>query len=301
MEQSRAGGIKMKRNVIWMPCWWGYFIVLVMSVMVVEAKDPTHYVTKTDIPYGEATATERSDGAETVVSRSECLLDIYYPEDTPGFTTLVWFHGGGLTSGHRHIPEVLKEKGIAIVAVEYRLSPAVDFPVFIEDAAAAAAWVKRHIVEYGGDSNRVFLAGGSAGGYLTAMVGMDPRWLEPYGMSGMDFAGLIPVSAQVTTHFHVKKLLGDQGDQYQPVIDRNAPLGHLSASLPPILLIVGDRKLEWKARVEENELMYASLKALGHSRVFFHENAGFDHGISGLGKDCEEPARQILEFMTSIP
>ena len=321
----------MKRNLSrtsWSPYWLSCLIVW-LSVLVAEAQEPTHYVTIENIPYHEVIATKNSDAkipentndasevatdttldtaadaATNAVHKNdstldELLLDIYYPENTSAFTTLVWYHGGGLTGGHKHIPESLKEKGIAIVAVEYRLSPAVDFPVFIEDAAAAAVWVKRHIAEYGGDANRVFLAGGSAGGYLTAMIGMDPRWLKPYGMSSHDFAGLIPVSAQVTTHFHVKKLLGDQGEQYQPVIDQNAPLAHLSKTLPPILLIVGDRKVEWKARVEENELMYASLKALGHLQVFFHENMGFDHGISGLGRDCEEPAQQILDFMTSI-
>ncbi len=312
----------MKRNLC-RTSWSLYLLsclIVWLSALVAGAQEPIHYVTIENIPYHEVIATKNSDtetlentnfttnasdAAATAVHKNgstldELLLDIYYPENTPGFTTLVWYHGGGLTGGHKHIPESLKEKGIAIVAVDYRLSPAVDFPVFIEDAAAAAVWVKRHIAEYGGDANRVFLAGGSAGGYLTAMIGMDPRWLEPYGMSSHDFAGLIPVSAQVTTHFHVKKLLGNQGEQYQPIIDQNAPLAHLSKTLPPILLIVGDRKVEWKARVEENELMYASLKALGHSQVFFHENIGFDHGISGLGKDCETPAQRILDFMTSI-
>lgn len=208
------------------------------------------------------------------------------------FATIVWFHGGGLTGGQRYLPEALRTKaleqgGIAVVAVGYRLSPQAQLPSFIEDAAAAAVWVKRHIREYGGDPDCVFLCGGSAGGYLTAMVGMDPRWLEPYGCTPRDFAGLIPVSAQVTTHFHVKELRGIPGDQYQPVIDEYAPLAHLAADLPPILLVLGDRRIEWKARVEENELLAASLRAMGHPDVTFREFPGFDHGISAMAKDCE--------------
>ena len=49
-------------------------------------------------------------------------------------------------------------------------------------AAAAVAWTLRHIGEYGGDSNKVFVSGMSAGGYLTMMVGMDSKWLAAHGV-----------------------------------------------------------------------------------------------------------------------
>ena len=52
-----------------------------------------------------------------------CRLDLYYPADKEGFSTVIWYHGGGLTGGRREIPEALKEKGFAVVGVEYRLSP----------------------------------------------------------------------------------------------------------------------------------------------------------------------------------
>lgn len=58
---------------------------------------------------------------------------------------MVWFHGGGLKTGNKHIPEKLKEKGIAIVIVNYRLNPKVQCPAYIDDAAAAVAWVFKNI------------------------------------------------------------------------------------------------------------------------------------------------------------
>lgn len=224
--------------------------------------------------------------------KSQCRVDILYPKK-PGFSTLVWFHGGGLTGGGKHIPSAFKrlksfqEGRLAIVAVGYRLSPKVPFPVFIEDAAAATAWTLRNIGEYGGDPNAVFVSGGSAGGYLTAMIGAYPKWLNACGADRSELAGLLPVSGQMTTHFHVKELLKYPGDQYNPVIDANAPLGGLSKDFPPTMLILGDRKIEWKCRVEENELMAASLKALGAPLVEFSETAGFTHGISGMGDDIK--------------
>lgn len=53
----------------------------------------------------------------------QCVLDIYYPENKLQFPTLIWFHGGGLKAGDKEIPERLKQQGIAIVAVKYRLYP----------------------------------------------------------------------------------------------------------------------------------------------------------------------------------
>ncbi len=60
-----------------------------------------------------------------------------------------------------------------MIGVGYRLSPKVQHPVYIEDAAAAVAWTFRNIASYGGDPDKIFVTGISAGGYLTAMVGLD--------------------------------------------------------------------------------------------------------------------------------
>ncbi len=237
--------------------------------------------------------------------KTQCCLQIIYPKNAiEPFATLIWFHGGGLTSGQKHIPsafkrlQAFKEGKLAIVAVGYRLSPKVPFPVFIEDAAASTAWVLRHIAEYGGAPDKVFVSGGSAGGYLTAMIGTYPKWLNAFGADRNQLAGLIPVSGQMTTHFHVKELLKYPGDQYCPFIDENAPLGGLSADYPPVFFVLGDRKIEWKCRVEENELMAASLRALGAPLVDFSENEGFTHGISGMGDDIKpELLDKIDSFM----
>ncbi len=54
-----------------------------------------------------------------------CKLDLYYPNGIKNFPTVVWFHGGGLKAGNKSVPEQLKRKGIAVVAVNYRLYPKV--------------------------------------------------------------------------------------------------------------------------------------------------------------------------------
>ena len=145
------------------------------------------YKTVKDIAYRDAAGDGNID--------TMCRLDLYYPADKEGFSTVIWYHGGGLTGGRRDIPEALKEKGFAVVGVEYRLSPHVKVADCVDDAAASAAWVVKHIAEYGGDPRRIFVAGHSAGGYLTSMIGLDKRWLEPYGIDpDTTFAALIPYS-----------------------------------------------------------------------------------------------------------
>ena len=129
------------------------------------------------------------DAADPASADSLCRLDLYYPTDRPGFATVIWFHGGGLTAGRREIPAALCNQGFAVAGVDYRLVPHVKVSQCVEDAAAAAAWVVRHIADYGGDPRLIFVAGHSAGGYLTSMIGLDKRWLQPYGPDPLQRAG----------------------------------------------------------------------------------------------------------------
>jgi len=65
--------------------------------------------------------------------------------------------------------------GIAVVVPNYRLSPKATFPAYIQDAAAAVVWVRQQMPKYGADSNKFFVGGHSAGGYLLLMLAMKPR------------------------------------------------------------------------------------------------------------------------------
>lgn len=241
------------------------------------------YKTETDILY-------REGGDLTEYMRERCRLDVYYPTDTKGFATVVWFHGGGMTGGSRSIPEALKGKGIAVVTVNYRLSPKVKSPAYLEDAAAAVAWTFKHIGDFGGVSDRIFVSGHSAGGYLTAMVGLDKRWLAPHGIDANRIAGLVPFSPQVITHFTIRAERGI-GDK-QPVVDDMAPLFHVRKDAPPLLLITGDREQEMLGRYEENAYLWRMMKVVGHKDVELRELPGFNHG------NMPEPAYPLLlEFI----
>lgn len=259
-----------------------YFIPVIILFLIeapVSAQD-TQYEIVNNIHYYPDSIT-RSD--EYISER--CVLDIYYPKNTDGFATIVWFHGGGLKAGNKSFPEALKEKGVCIVAVNYRLYPKVKSPTYIQDAAAAVAWSFKNISEYGGDPSLIFVSGHSAGGYLTSMIGLDKRWLGAFNMDANQIAGLIPFSGHAITHFTIRKERGISDTR--PLIDEMAPLYHVRPDSPPMLLITGDRDLELLGRYEENAYLMRMMKVVGHKETRLYEMDGYGHGM-------KEPAYPLL-------
>jgi acetyl esterase/lipase len=114
-------------------------------------------------------------------------LDVYVPtvaaERAP---VLVFFYGGSWQSGSKDdyafVGHALAAQGFVTVLPDYRLYPETAFPGFLEDGAAALAWVRDNIAAYGGDPRRIVLAGHSAGAYNAVMLGLDPRYLNAAGV-----------------------------------------------------------------------------------------------------------------------
>lgn len=212
--------------------------------------------------------------------RERCKLDIYYPVDAPRpFKTVVWFHGGGLTGGQKEIPSDLRNRGIAVVAPNYRLYPRGHNPEYTEDAAEAVAWVMRHIGEYGGDPGKVYVSGYSAGGYLTMMLCLAKDYLGKFGIDADSIRGYFPIGGQTATHYTIRT---ERGISFtSPIVDKYAPLNNVRKLGTTLVLITGDRKLEQMGRYEENLYLKAVLEGIGNSEVPIHELSGFDHGGEG--------------------
>ena len=230
---------------------------------------PQAHRTEENIPYR---ATEKADEA----MKERCALDVHYPEGGKDLPVIIWFHGGGLTEGKRFLPEELKNQGVVVVAPGYRLSPGVKSPTYVEDAAAAVAWVFANIGKYGGSPDKIYLSGASAGGYLAAMLGLDKKYLAAHGIDADRLAGLVPLTGQMVTHFTVRQERG--GSNLQPVIDEMAPLYHVRKDAPPTLVITGDRELELWGRYEENAYFVRMMKVVGHPDITLYELQGHDHG-----------------------
>lgn len=231
------------------------------------AQDTSTYLEQKNILY--------RTGATDDYMKERCRLDIYYPARHNNAPVIIWFHGGGLTGGSKEIPAELKKRKMIIVAANYRLSPKVNCPAYIEDAAAAVAWVFNHVTVYGGDTAKIIVSGHSAGGYLAEMVGLDKEWLAKYHIDANRIAGLFPFSGQAITHFTVRKEKGIP--ETQATIDKYAPLYHVRADAPPLYLYTGDRELELLGRYEENAYLWRMMKLAGHQKTYLFELGGFSH------------------------
>lgn len=262
----------------------GFWILFVVSGILVQGVAAgKEYKTVTGISYYG----KPSEG----YMKERCLLDFYYPANDSGFTTVIWFHGGGLTGGKKFIPDKLKGKGIAVVAVNYRLSPQAQNPAWLEDAAAAIAWTFRNISDYGGSDKRIVVAGHSAGAYLALMTGLDKKWLGMHGIDANRIAAIVPFSGHTITHMTVRKERGIPDTR--PVVDEFAPLYHVRPDGPPLYLITGDRELEMLGRYEENAYLWRMMKVAGHPNTFLYELDGFNHG--GMAGPACDSLLQIVE------
>jgi acetyl esterase/lipase len=123
-------------------------------------------------------------------------LDIYAPKGVTSAPVVVFIYGGGWKDGnrseYRFVAAALAARGFVTVVPDYRLYPQVRFPAFLRDAASAVAWTRANISRYGGDPNRLFLMGHSAGAYIVAMLTLDKQWLAADGVDpDKDIAGTI--------------------------------------------------------------------------------------------------------------
>jgi arylformamidase len=124
-------------------------------------------------------------------------LDIYTPDGAKDAPVLVMVHGGGWTRGSKtnavgdsHVP-YFTGQGFIYVSINYRLAPDDPFPAFMEDAAAAVAFVHREIGRYGGDPDRIFLMGHSAGAHIAALLSVDGQYLAAQGLSPAAIRGTV--------------------------------------------------------------------------------------------------------------
>lgn len=254
-------------------------VVLLSTLWVVFGRTPSVAQTPVDSGFGLESDISYHDSAEAGEDEylsERCRLDVYWPTNERHFSTVVWFHGGGLHSGGKTVPEELKNQGLAVVAVNYRLSPRVKNPAYTRDAAAAVAWVFRNIEQYGGDPDSIFVAGHSAGGYLAAMVGLDRSLLAEHEVDADRIAGIFPYSGQAITHSTVRAERGIP--RTRAIVDAFAPLYHVRGDAPPLILITGGRELDIPGRYEENALLWRMMETAGHPSSRLLELEGFDHG-----------------------
>jgi len=165
-------------------------------------------------------------------------LDVYAPVDAKNAPVLVFFYGGGWRDGSRDgygfVGHAFAARGFIVVVPDYRKVPQVRFPAFVTDGEAALAWVRNNVAKYGGDPGRVAVAGHSAGGYIAAMLALEPGRVPPgsikalVGLAGpYDFYPFEPGGSAEAAF----------GQARDPKLTQ--PITFASAKAPPSLLLTG--------------------------------------------------------------
>jgi acetyl esterase/lipase len=229
-------------------------------------------------------------------------LDLYLPEGRSNAPVIVSYYGNQLMGGDKSedafIGQRFASAGFVTAVVNYRLSPVVAHPAHVQDAAASFAWVKRHIAEYGGNQDRIFVIGYSAGGYLAALLSTDRRYLAAHNLSPRDIRGTVPVSA-----FYWVERRGVAPDRDKSVwgTSREAwvdasPAHHLQADAPPMLILYADRDEDW--RRQQNVEVAAAMKAAGQSNVEIAMIRDRTHATiwARVGEAGDETAEHIIRF-----
>ena len=205
-------------------------------------------------------------------------LDVYLP-DGDGFTTVVYFHGGGLQVHARakenfvEIAHSFVKKGYAFVSADYRIYPNAKFPDFLEDGAEAVAFAKNFVGQYGGNG-KIIVSGQSAGAWITTMLCLDKEYLDGVGIDSESIDGWIIDSAQMTAHFNVLK--NEQGcHPFCQRINEYAPLYFVnkSTAFSKMLLIYYEKDMPM--RPEQNILFYKTVLAFkGDADIEYVQLAG---------------------------
>lgn len=191
-------------------------------------------------------------------------LDIHLPEKE-SFPVFLYFHGGGIEKGDKRsggeFIKYLVNNGVCVVSANYRMYPENSYPDFLQDAAAATAWVFKNIENYGRREG-IFVGGSSAGGYISMMLCFDKSYLGAHGIFPTDISGFVHDAGQPTAHFNVLKYKGI--DPRRVIIDDTAPLYHIGTDkeYSRMLFIVSDNDM--KNRYEQTMLTLSTLKHFGH-------------------------------------
>jgi arylformamidase len=234
------------------------------------------------------------------------VLDLHVPEERRAKPRPVFLliHGGGWRTGDKSNKNFagpktswLLDGGYIVASINYRLSPAVKHPAHVEDTCRAIAWLQRHAAGHGGDPQRLYLLGHSAGAHLAALATVDISRLkaagaDPSGIQGvilLDGAGYdIPVQYPSLREGSIMQRMYRDAFTGDPSKQRDAsPVHRVTAKPPPFLILHVTRRLD---SPRQSRLLAEALRKKGGSAEVV-PIPGKSHG--SINADCGKPGDPV--------
>ena len=231
-------------------------------------------------------------------------MDLYLPEHKlQSAPAVLFFYGGAFISGnkceYRFVGQALASLGIIVGIADYGLFPDHRFPEFVEDGAKAAAFLHKTLPEYGGDPNRLFVAGHSAGAYIAVMLASNPEYLSEAGADQSILAGAIGVAGPydflpITNETRIEIFGGPDRLETQPI-------HFIEGKRPPMLLLTGDRNSNILPRNTHNMAARMREQANDVDEIVY---PGIDHfriilGLAPLFRGVVPIRADIARFVSS--
>jgi acetyl esterase/lipase len=234
-------------------------------------------------------------------------LDLTVPA-AKNFATVVFLHGGSLTSGdkadddYRHVCEPFVHAGMACANVNYRLFPGVKWPAPADDAAAAVKRVRAEVAARGGDPHRLFLVGHSSGCLLVSLLGTDSKYAVH------DVAGVVAMGCRLNDRIdasgvpeekikqHFRKDVYDGGFGSVAALNDAVPAAHVSRDMPPFLVLVAEAE-QVNPPILADAQAFAKAAPNGRVKIVVVKDRTHMTAIRRLGEEHDAAFAAIRDFI----
>jgi acetyl esterase/lipase len=218
-------------------------------------------------------------------------LDLYLPKGLKDYPVLFFVHGGAWSLGDKSdfgayaaFGSAFAKLGIGVVVTNYRLSPKVQHPEHIKDFTRPFAWTVQNIAKRGGDKERIFVCGHSAGAHLVALLAADSAYLKAHELTSKAIRGVVPISGPfILAPGFLPKVFGDD----RKAAPAAAPMTHVRKALPPFLIVFADNDFfgcdrpvadAFRKALEAKGNIAKTLEIKNHNHITVMMSAGMSAG-----------------------
>ncbi len=217
--------------------------------------------------------------ADTVANRAAQELNVFAPrKNAAPKDVFVFIYGGTWNSGKKSLYNFLgnrmARKNVVTVVIDYPKSPQANYDEMATDAAKAIKWVKENIARFGGNPDKIFVSGHSAGGHLAALISVRDDYFGKLGIVNPIKGTILIDAAGLDMYSFLKQENYPADNTYIQTFTNNpdnwkagSPLYHLHKGMPPMLIYVGGRT--YPSIKIGNDLLVADLKKLGYNPPYY--------------------------------